>query len=148
MVHALHAAWRVLRAGGLLVDIQPDIADQPRVTVRSGARRIPVGAVRRLPDEDVLAANRAREYVLAEGWFDEVARRRPAFRSRSATLTQFYRSVRENSNWVVPAATRHRLSAAWRGHGHDAQIELGRVFSFVVMRKRPRPRGPTSADYA
>jgi hypothetical protein len=146
MVHALHAAWRVLRAGGLLVDIQPDLADQPRVAVRSGARRIAVGAVRRLPDEDILAANQAREYVLAEGWFDEVARRRQTFRPRFATLTDFHRSVRENSNWRIPMATRKGLSAAWRGHGQDAEIELGRVFSFVVLRKRGRPGQPPSAD--
>jgi hypothetical protein len=57
MVHALREAWRVLRPGGLLIDLRPAIKHRRLSLVRAG-RSQPIGAMRE-PFDDPRAANSA-----------------------------------------------------------------------------------------
>jgi hypothetical protein len=69
MVHALKEIWRVLMPGGVLLDLRPFCASWP-VEVVAGKRVMRAGALDdSLSLVDDLAANRAVEQVIADGWF-------------------------------------------------------------------------------
>ena len=57
MVHALREAWRVLKPGGVLIDLRPAIQHRRVRVVRAG-QTLPVGVMREKFDDDH-AANRA-----------------------------------------------------------------------------------------
>jgi hypothetical protein len=68
MVHALKEIWRVLVPGGILLDLRPVSTGWP-VEVVAGERVIRVGALDdSLAMGDDLAANRAIEQVIHDGW--------------------------------------------------------------------------------
>jgi hypothetical protein len=69
MVHALKEIWRVLAPGGILLDLRPVSTGWP-VEVVAGERVVRVGALDdSLAMTDDLAANRAVEQVVHDGWF-------------------------------------------------------------------------------
>src|SRR5262245_2782675 len=67
MVHALRQAHRVLRPGGLLIDLRPAPAHR-RVGIVSGGRYRPLGTTRETLDLD-RAAERAVSHVRRAGLF-------------------------------------------------------------------------------
>lgn len=75
MVHALKEAHRVLKPGGILIDLRP-AAVHRRVGLGEGRRWQPVGPLHEVLDDDH-AANAAIAQVLREGYFR--SERRTAF---------------------------------------------------------------------
>jgi hypothetical protein len=133
MVDALRSAWTVLRPRGLVIDVRPAAAYRARVAVRHGARRIDVGPARRDPDPDIVAAQRAVQRTVRQGWFDVIARERVPWRSRYEDLAALDRMLAANENWGLPPATRRRLA---RVLTTGDVIEVSRVFSLAILRKR------------
>lgn len=137
MVDALRSAWAVLRPRGVVVDVRPAVSYRARVAVRHGARRIDVGPARRDPDLDIVAAARAVRRAVRDGWFAVIARERVPWRSRYEDLPTLDRMLALNANWGVPAATRRRLARVLTA---GDVIELSRVFSLAILRKRSATR--------
>lgn len=137
MVDALQSAWAVLRPGGVVIDVRPAVSYRARVAVRHGARRLDIGPARREPDPDIMAAQNAVRRVVRAGWFDVIARERVPWRSRYEDLATLDRMLALNENWGVPAATRRRLL---RALGAGDVIELSRVLSLAILRRRSGPR--------
>jgi len=136
MVDALQSAWRVLRPGGLVVDLQPAADYTPRVAIVSGPRRKELGQITRAPDEGVAAAHRARRRSVAEGAFSFVVSAQGAHRTRYRGLADLRWLIRRNENWRISAPLWRRIAMAWERRPEGAQIEIRRAFSLAVLRKR------------
>jgi hypothetical protein len=67
MVHALREAQRVLKPGGLLIDLRPAIAHR-QVGLRKGGRFYKLGTLHESFEED-RDANRAVSHALRQGYF-------------------------------------------------------------------------------
>lgn len=137
MVDALEAVRRVLRARGVLVDLQPDPFYQPIVSVRVGGRRTLIGAIEREPDEEMVAAQVTRERAVADGRFALIAAGTHAFRTYHSSAASLERELASNSNWRAPRGLRSRLAQASRRPDAKA-IELTKRFTFAVLRKTSR----------
>ncbi len=74
MVHALQEAHRVLKPGGILIDLRP-AAEHRRLGLGEGRRWQLVGQLHEILDEDY-AANAAVRRVVREGYFRQEVRRR------------------------------------------------------------------------
>jgi hypothetical protein len=136
MVDVLRRARDVLRPGGLVVDVQPAAVYEPKLAVaRNGARR-EIGAFRRTPDADVVAAHRARREAVAAGWFDVLTRTRGVWRARYRGLAEVRWLLRQNANWTLDESVRRRLSTALRRAPAGGSIEVTRVFSLVILQRR------------
>jgi hypothetical protein len=136
MVDALWSARRVLRPGGLVVDFQPAAVYLPRLAiVRDGIRR-ELGTLTRTPDEDVVAAHRARRRAIGQGWFTPVVSTHGAYRTQYGDLADLHWLLRENQNWHLEPRLQRRLEAAWVRRPKDASLEIRRAFSLAVLRKR------------
>jgi hypothetical protein len=137
MVDALLSARRVLRPRGLVVDVRPAVAYRPGLAmVRKNGDRLAIGAFRRTPDPDVVAAQRAVRQAIRDGWLEVVSRTRGRWRAGYRDLAELRWVLAANQNWSLDPETRRRLSKAWRGHGQADAIEVSRVFSLTVLRKR------------
>lgn len=73
---------------------------------------------------------------MREGWFDVVWRTRRRRVSRYRDLAELRRLVSVNDNWTLDAEVRRRLRAAWRDHVGEEPIEITRVLSLTILRKR------------
>jgi hypothetical protein len=72
MVHALREAWRVLKPGGILIDLRPISVDVPLLILTNAGWK-PAGCPSQRPDRvHDLAANRAIRNVIREGRFSKV----------------------------------------------------------------------------
>jgi len=136
MVDALHSAWRVLRRGGLVVDVQPAADYAPRLAVVYGRGRKELGAISRTPDEGVSAAHRARRRAIAEGGFSLLVSTHGTHRTRYQGITDLRWVLRQNENWRIEPPLWRRLVATWARRPEGAQIEVRRSFSLAVPRKR------------
>jgi hypothetical protein len=136
MVDALRSAWRVLRRGGSIVDLQPAADYTPRLAIVSGSRRTELGDISRTPDEGIVAAHRARGRAMAEGGLSRVVSTHGVHRTRYGRMADLQWVLRQNENWRIEPALGRRLSAAWRQRPDGAQIEMRRAFSLAVLRKR------------
>lgn len=137
MVDALLSARRVLRPRGLVVDVRPALAYRPGLAiVRQKGDRLAIGSFRRTPDPDVVAAQRAVCEAVREGWLEVVSRTRGRWRAGYRDLAELRWVLAANQNWDLDPETRRRLSKAWRGHAQADAIEVSRVFSLTVLRKR------------
>ncbi len=74
MVHALREARRVLKPGGLAIDLRPALAHR-RVMVRRAGQAEPMGVMRETFDDD-RAANRAVAQVVGQRLFKLEGRQR------------------------------------------------------------------------
>lgn len=138
MVDALEKVWRALRARGVLVDMQPDEAHQPRVAVCADGRCVPAGRISRPPDEDIVAAHRALEAVVSDGLYERVAYRRHLFYVRFDSLAAADDERRSHDPvWRYAPGTRARLEALWREARRRGRIRWTRRFTVAVLRKRP-----------
>jgi len=136
MVDALRRAWRVLRKRGLVVDLQPAADYTPRLAVAAGRDRKELGAITRTPDEGVVAAHHARRAAIAEGRFSLLVSTHGTHRTRYRALSDLRWLLRQTENWRIDPPLRQRLAATWARRPKDAQIEIRRSFSLVVLRKR------------
>lgn len=139
MVDALRSAWRVLRSGGLIVDLQPADVYRPRLAiVAPGGARTPVGVIVRDQHPGVAAAHRARRVAVAAGDFDRVVSFHAVHRGRYRGPRDLQARVAASDNWHLDPAMRRRLAASWARRPKDAVIELRQAFSVAVLRKRAR----------
>ena len=136
MVDALRSAWRVLRRGGLVVDLQPADKYTPRLAIVFDRGRNELGAISRTPDEGVVAAHRARRRAVAEGGFSLRVSTHGTHRTRYRGLDDLRWLLRQNENWRIDPPLWRRLRAAWARRPAGAQIEVRRAFSLAVLRKR------------
>lgn len=136
MVDALRSAWRVLRRGGLVVDLQPAAEYTPRLAIVSDRGRKELGAISRTPEESVVAAHRARRRAVAEGGFSLRVSTHGRHRTRYGGLDDVRWLLRQNENWRIDPPLWRRLRAAWARRPEGAQIEVHRTFSLAVLRKR------------
>jgi hypothetical protein len=135
MVDALRSARRVLRRGGLVVDLQPAAEYTPRLAVVFGGRRHELGAISRTPDQGVVAAHRARRKAIAGGGLSSLVSAHGVHRTRYRSLAELRWVLRQNENWRIEPPLRRRLAAAWARRPKDAQIEMRRAFSIAVLRR-------------
>ena len=136
MVDALRSARRVLRRGGLVVDLQPASEYTPRLAVVFDRGRKELGAISRTPEESVVAAHRARRRAVAERGFSLLVSTHGMHRTRYRGLRDLQWLLRQNENWRIDPPLWRRLRAAWSRRPAGAQIEVRRVFSLAVLRKR------------
>ena len=69
MVHALHEVWRVLKPGGIVIDLRPICVDVPLFILTSTGWKS-AGIADRGPERgDDVAANRAMRIVVRDGSF-------------------------------------------------------------------------------
>lgn len=136
MVDALESVRSALRSGGIVVDLQPEAIYAPALAVRDRGRHRPVGAIVRPDDEDVIAANAAREWAVETGRFRTLAHLRPTYRTSIASLEALDAEKRSHTPpWRLAPGTRGRLLAAWRSRGRGAAIEVTRRMTLTVLRK-------------
>ena len=135
MVDALRSAWSVLRPRGVVIEARPAAFYRARIRVLRGARRLDVGPVRRDPDTDIVAADRATRQVVTAGWFDLVHRGGTRWHARYDDIAGLDRMLAANENWRVPPSTRRRLTKVFNA---GDVIEVSRVFSLAILRRRAR----------
>ncbi|HEV8669805.1 MAG TPA: hypothetical protein VGS01_03610 [Candidatus Limnocylindria bacterium] len=136
MVDALRSAGRVLRRGGLVVDLQPADDYTPRLAIVSGRHRTELGAIARTSDAGVAAAHRARRRAVAEGAFSYAVSTHGSHRTLYRGLPDLRWVLRQNENWRIEPALWRRLIATWARRPDGAQIEIRRAYSLAVLRKR------------
>ncbi len=136
MVDALRSARRVLRRGGLVIDLQPAAVYTPRLAIVSGRGRKELGPISRTPDEGVVAAHRARRSAIAEGGFSPLVSTHGIHRTRYPRLADLRWLLRQNENWRIEPPLWRRLAATWARRPDGAQIEIRRAFSLAVLRRR------------
>jgi hypothetical protein len=137
MVDALEAVRRALRPRGLVFDLQPEARYLPTIAVRDSRGRRTIGVLDRQPDEDVIAAHEARERVVREGRFVEVASLRRTYITRFTSLSDFDADRRSHTPvWRLARGVRPRLTQAWRTRRGGAVIETTRQMTISILRKR------------
>ena len=137
MVDALEAVRRALRPRGLVFDLQPEATYRPTIAVRDSRGRRAIGVLDRQPDEDVIAAHEARERVVREGRFVQVASLRRTYTTRFTSLSDFDADRRSHTPvWRLARGVRPRLTQAWRTRRDGAVIETTRRMTIAVLRKR------------
>jgi hypothetical protein len=140
MVDALEAVRGALRPRGLVFDLQPDAAYLPTVAVRDSRGRLSMGVIHREPDEDVIAAHEARQRVVRDGRFTEIALLRRTFTTSFTTLAAFDAERRSHTpTWRLARGVRPRLLDAWRARREGAVIETTMRMTMAVLRKSSRP---------
>src|SRR5690349_23528440 len=102
MVHALREAHRVLRPGGVLLDLRP-AAEHRRVGIGEGRRWRLIGVMREGFEED-WAADRAVAQVLRERWFR--AGRRQVF-----VLDRVMDGAGDLRTWIADFGQRRALAS-------------------------------------
>jgi hypothetical protein len=138
MVHALREAHRVLRPGGILIDLRPGAAHR-RIGLGEGPAWRLVGVMREPLDEDRLA-DRAVERVVRQRLFEVTAR-------GSVLLERVMDDLSDFHVWLGEFNARRILSShAWlvrrleRGLGaRSASIVCRGPLSVRVLRKPSRP---------
>jgi hypothetical protein len=153
MVDALEAVRRALRPNGLVFDLQPEATYLPTVAVRDSRGRRSIGVIDREPDEDVIAAREARERVVREGRFVQVASLHRTYTARFTSLSDFDADRRSHTpTWRLARGARPRLLEAWRTRHDRAVIETTRRMTIAVLRKQvdsptPRDRSPAATRH-
>jgi hypothetical protein len=134
MVHALEAVLWMLRRGGTLVDIQPDLTFQGRVLVGGPAGRVAVGTTARRDSDYVRRAHAVIDRAVGEGSLALITQRRERYLARFRDLAEFdeYLRTRMPPTRVSPG-TRPRLERAWRTARGPVLLE--RAFTLTVLRR-------------
>ena len=141
MVDALETVRGALRPKGLVFDLQPDATYRPTVAVRDSRGRRSMGVIHREPDEDVIAAHGARQRVVGDGRFAEIALLRRTYRTSFTTLAGFDAERRSHTpTWRLARGMRPRLLEAWRARRDGAVIETTMRMTVAVLEKSTRLR--------
>ncbi len=141
MVLALEKAWRALRPGGHVVDIEPDESRLPRVALYRGRRPVLVGSIERDADEDVMAAQRALDRSLGRGLFTPVAVVDHEYLTRFASVAAFEAEWRCHPSWHPNRDLRTRLGAAGSAARPPSWIATVWWLRLTVLRRNFRLRG-------
>jgi hypothetical protein len=136
MVHALRESRRVLKAGGLLVDLRPAIVHR-RLAIRRGGRTLKVGAMHETFDED-RSANRAVRSVLRQGLVRQLA-------TTTFECNRYLDTIGELKDWLAEfdevegLPSHHRLlekaRQAWRP-GREGKIVIHAPLVMRVLIRR------------
>lgn len=135
MVHALDAVLWMLRRGGTLVDIQPDVGFRGRVLVSARGGRVAVGTTARRDSGYVRRAHAVIDRAVEEGSLALVTQRRQPYLARFRDIAEFdeYLRTRMPPTRVSPG-TRPMLERAWRTTRGPVLLE--RAFTLTVLRRR------------
>lgn len=126
----------MLRPRGVVIDARPAVEHQPLLAIRQMTGRRVVGTITRARDPGIVAAQRAVHRAVRDGWFVTVSRTTRRWTSRYADLGDLRWLARVNDNWTVGRALWRRAAAAWRSRAGVDPIEIGRVYSQTILRKR------------
>jgi len=137
MVHALHEARRVLKPGGVLIDLRPAAVHRQVGVIRAGQSQR-LGAMREKFDDDY-AANRAVAEVVRQGLFKLERRIRFDCRRTMDSLAEFRAWLDEfvtldklpSHNWLI-----ERVSQALHEDGGKAKIVITGPLDLGVLKKR------------
>src|SRR5689334_10752359 len=149
MVHALRECWRVLRVGGLLIDLRPFAGNWPlEVVIRPqvpGGEGLDVWLAGTLDDSQErpadVAANAAMAQAVRAGWF----------RSERATTFEYiwywdtlaeleaYIADRWATVMRIPVQTRQEASRLLASAGPDARLRLRRGMLIGSYRRAAEP---------
>jgi hypothetical protein len=139
MVHALHEARRVLKPGGLLIDLRPAAVHRRVGLLRAGQFRL-LGAMRERFDDDH-AANHAVAEVVRDGLFRIERRLRFECHRTLDRVSEFSAWLDEFVNWGnLPSHDwlLQRVAQALREDSEKAKIAVSAPLELRVLRKRLR----------
>lgn len=130
MVHALRAAHRRIRPGGLLIDARPDASRPPRVVARGRVR----GRIRQCPDADERdrRSDEAVGRVVARGLFRRTGESGAIWHgTRFADLEELDAYLHDSARYCAyEKGTRAALLPLGRG-----PLVMRRAIKFEVLRR-------------
>lgn len=138
MVLALEKAWRALRPGGHVVDIEPDESRLPRVALYRGRRPVLVRSIERDADEDVMAAQRALDRSLGRGLFTPVAVVDHEYLTRFTSVEAFEAEWGSHPSWHRNRDLRKRLRAAASAASPPSRVAIAWSLRLTVLRRKWR----------
>ena len=126
MVHALQRARRHLKAGGVLICIQPHRTKRPFIAVRTAGHRDPICAlINPIFKPAIDSANDAIAVVIDQGLFSLIGAEHHRFRVRVANPSQLRLYISGGRRPPrFPSGGRQRLLEVWRSRREGAWIEV------------------------
>ena len=135
MVHALRESHRVLRPGGVLLDLRPAAAHR-RIGLGPGRRWRPIGVMRESFHEDH-AADRAIAESLRSGWFRRGARAEFLVDREMDTTEDFLAWLTDFRQRRIITANRALIRKLKRALTVNESTIVGRgLVTLQVLRKR------------
>jgi hypothetical protein len=138
MVHALHEAYRVLKVGGRLIDLEPADRDR-KALARPGGAWHAIGKIF-VDYADVRSAGRALTQVVEQGIYRKVS-------SRAFRIRQYFRTRRDWREYLGGLTVSkpepglvQKIDAMFKSHPDDTQIAVEFDLMLRVLKKNEQPR--------